>query len=99
MFRIRQVDRLFQHRNESSRMHKSQSFTIPPRPDLGLLALIGRGDRIHDMAPDLFIVQFKANSYNALCRKGLPDPQHDLDQLPADEAWQYRVLACRIQVS
>ena len=37
--------------------------------------------------------------YCALCRKSLPDPQHDLDQLPADEAWQYRVFARRIQVS
>ena len=53
-------------------------------------------DYIHD---DLCVVQFKASSYCALCRKGLPDPEHDLDQLPADEAWQYRVLACRIQVS
>ena len=40
------------------------------------------------MADDLCIVKFKASSYCALCRKGLPDPQYDLDQLPTDEAWQ-----------
>ena len=51
------------------------------------------------MANDLGSVQFKASRYCALCRKGLPDPQHDLDQLPADGAWEYRVLVRKFEVS